>query len=321
MVDSLPAPSPVAVRGLRPCTTGELVDHLFLLYRRHFIPLFYFSAMVQLPPFALEMIRTFFTPSATSSGLALGYIGSFLGWLALTTLGSSAMTDYVANLYLGQPTSIRHALAAMTRRSPAIFVSSVMQYLFVGVALLPCLIPFALGASWWGELTLGGLGFLMVFAVVCLAPGLVLLVRYLLVLPAVMLEKRAGWSALRRSSELIRFDPHLGFFYWGETRISIVLLVVGVVHLFVAMVSHVPVLVSGVEELLRGNINPEMITLSPLMAMATHLLTFLGSSLLAPLYVIAATLFYYDIRVRKEAYDLELLAASLPPAPSTPAQT
>ena len=43
----------------------------------------------------------------------------------------------------------------------------------------------------------------------------------------------------------------------------------------------------------------------------------LGTALIAPLYVIAGTVFYDDVRVRKEAYDLELLAEELQPAATT----
>ena len=33
-----------------------------------------------------------------------------------------------------------------------------------------------------------------------------------------------------------------------------------------------------------------------------------------PFYYVLTTLFYYDLRVRKEAYDLEMLASRLNPA-------
>jgi hypothetical protein len=43
----------------------------------------------------------------------------------------------------------------------------------------------------------------------------------------------------------------------------------------------------------------------------SQILTFLAGSLILPLYVIATTLFYYDIRIRREGFDLEFLAEQL----------
>ena len=42
---------------------------------------------------------------------------------------------------------------------------------------------------------------------------------------------------------------------------------------------------------------------------------FLGASLAGPLLTIALTLVYYDARVRKEGFDLELMMANLSLAP------
>jgi hypothetical protein len=40
----------------------------------------------------------------------------------------------------------------------------------------------------------------------------------------------------------------------------------------------------------------------------SQILTFLAGSLILPLYSIATTLFYYDIRIRREGFDLEFMA-------------
>lgn len=51
-------------------------------------------------------------------------------------------------------------------------------------------------------------------------------------------------------------------------------------------------------------------------ARASAALGLLGGALVAPFGAVAATLFYYDLRIRKEAFDLELLARDLPPVPA-----
>jgi hypothetical protein len=40
--------------------------------------------------------------------------------------------------------------------------------------------------------------------------------------------------------------------------------------------------------------------------------TFLGGTLALPVATIACTVFYYDLRVRKEAFDLQMMMASVP---------
>jgi hypothetical protein len=43
----------------------------------------------------------------------------------------------------------------------------------------------------------------------------------------------------------------------------------------------------------------------------SQVMTFLAGSLILPLYSIATTLFYYDIRIRREGFDLEFMAGRL----------
>jgi hypothetical protein len=44
---------------------------------------------------------------------------------------------------------------------------------------------------------------------------------------------------------------------------------------------------------------------------ASQILMFLAGSLILPLYSIATTLFYYDIRIRREGFDLEYMSGQL----------
>jgi hypothetical protein len=53
--------------------------------------------------------------------------------------------------------------------------------------------------------------------------------------------------------------------------------------------------------------------LGPLRIMVSAVGAFLGTSVVAPLLEIALTLIYYDERVRKEGFDLQLMMANLQP--------
>lgn len=304
------------------------MDLSFQLYRRHFIPLFYFSALVQTLPFAIGLMLSFFHWNPSLSMLRehpsqiLFVVISFLVSIAFFALGESGLTYYVARIYLGQPVTLRDAFNAMCRRSVSILYSTGLKYFFISIAFSLVLIPFIISPFLPETINvfilLPGL-FLLGF--VLFIPWLVLAVRYLLVGPVVILEELKGLRALRRSSEIIRYDPGLGFFYWGETRLSLLLLVIAVINLLVVLLTRTPVLIASLGEILHGNLNPETMSIPLAVTLFTYLLNFLGSSLVAPLYVIAGTLFYYDVRVRKEAFDLELMADALKPQPPSSPQS
>jgi hypothetical protein len=49
-----------------------------------------------------------------------------------------------------------------------------------------------------------------------------------------------------------------------------------------------------------------------------NLATFISGAVAGPLLTIGLSLMYYDLRVRKEGFDLQLMLAALDPNPSTP---
>jgi hypothetical protein len=127
-------------------------------------------------------------------------------------------------------------------------------------------------------------------AMLLLVPGLILIVHYAFVVPVAVLERISGWQALRRSRELGK-----GFF-WR---------VCGIVFLSYAVVFVVSWLIGGVLVVVRMMVR---LSLSlPVVGMIANLLALP----LAPLPAIVLVLLYYDLRVRKEAYDSAALAEDL----------
>jgi hypothetical protein len=51
----------------------------------------------------------------------------------------------------------------------------------------------------------------------------------------------------------------------------------------------------------------------------SNLGTFVGSTLATPVVTIATTVFYYDLRVRKEAFDLQMMMSAVPAVNQPPA--
>jgi hypothetical protein len=308
--------SPMA-NDLRPLTIGELIDRTFQLYRRHFVQLFLFSSLIYSLWFMLGVVMTFLGWDLRSmNGLRNVMMGllclpAYLIVFSLMKLGEGALVYFVSELYLGRKPFLREAFAALRNRVWPMLWTTFLKTVIMTLAFLLAFVPLVVIIVRGGHLSWRSVVILLFSILLLLIPGLILAVRYLLTDQAVMLENKSGWLAIRRSTELIRHDPGLGFMYWGETRISIILLVIVVASILIGCVSSIPALISRIPGLMRGNYTAMDMDLPTGVKIVTHLLNFLGSSLVAPLFAIAKTAFYYDARVRKEGFDLELMAGSI----------
>ena len=136
-----------------------------------------------------------------------------------------------------------------------------------------------------------GLGFLLL-----LIPGVILAVGLALAIPAVVLEPRTSASgALSRSWELTR-GARWRLFGLGITLLVLLYVpVVAITGLFALLLPESAGMFSG------GSLGMVMaIAVGGLVQMFIY-----------PLFYCVLTVTYYDLRVRKEGFDLELLASTL----------
>ncbi len=148
--------------------------------------------------------------------------------------------------------------------------------------LIACSILFAL---------LVGIG-----VILFLIPGVILAVGLMLAFPALVLENTATpTSALHRSWELTR----------GSRLRMFALLVTLVVLLYIPVVA-----LSAVASLVLSGASDAR----AMSGTVTVVLAGLVQLLVYPLFYCVLTVAYYDLRVRKEGFDLEVLASTLQPA-------
>jgi hypothetical protein len=313
---------------LRPLTTGELIDRGFTLYRHHFAGLLLIALLSQAAPLLVQVLTTTLHLMPTQaeamhpSGGLFRAFGLFFLILLLSQLVSFAlevvMTFYVAEAYLGRPPSVKQGF----RRWAACWGGSVwtclLNRVFYALTLLFPLLALIAVEVWYlvyPPASLVGLalflGGTMTLAILSLAPALIVFMRLMLTVPVLALENLAGWPACRRSSTLVRYDPKLGFFYWGETRLSILLLPLFVIQLLTSSLTSVPMIVSQINDAVRHGATTQFSNPSDAVVVGSQILTYLAGSLILPLYTIAVTLFYYDVRIRREGFDLEFLAGRL----------
>lgn len=311
---------------LRPMSLSDMLDAAFRLYRKHFLTFIGIAALLLVPiaivqflvqlPYARALERFAAAPLAARPGQSaldlfpfaelLPYYGiiialSVVQYLLLYNLMIGALANAIASSYMGQPISILGAYRLGWRRLRALLGASLAPLLLslLGVALVG---GCALGAFWTlgvrtGEqpniglaivAVLGLFGMLIAFGCI----SLFFYVRLLLATQAIVIEGLGALDGLRRSWRLV------GQALWRS--IGIVLLV----FLMAAIVSYIVQL-----PLLAVSAASTFLLKSLVLTQALNALaTYATQILILPLQFIIFTLLYYDLRVRKEGYDLELQA-------------
>jgi hypothetical protein len=326
-----PSPATSAVSApvdLRPLTTGELIDRGFALYRAHFAGFLLLALLCQSAPLLDQIVITALKLDPTADDLRQSP-GTFFAKIGIiTAIALTAqivvfcfevvITFYIADAYLGEIPSVKQSLRKFTRCFLSTVWTCVLNRILIGLTFL---FPFvALAALYFCLLFYPPLTFLPILTfsgvallafVASMAPVLVVFMRLMVTIPALAFEGLSGWEAIRRSAALVRYDPGLGLFYWGEMRLSFLLLPLFAIELLIFSLTSLPVTLHHIGELMRHGSSGQMAAPPDSIMIVSQVLTFLAVSLILPLYSIATTLFYYDIRIRREGFDLEFMAEQM----------
>jgi hypothetical protein len=136
-----------------------------------------------------------------------------------------------------------------------------------------------------------GVGFVFLFI-----PGIVLAVGLALAIPTVVLEPRSPSAALSRSWELTRGSR------WRIFGLGLTLLVL----LYIPVVA-----VTGLVAVILPQAAGERFGPASLSTISAIAIGGVVQMFIYPLFYCVLTVTYYDLRVRKEGFDLELLASAL----------
>ncbi len=277
---------------LRILALGDLLDETVRLYRRDFVRFVGVAALATVPILVVQMASAFLqtrtlTPFLRSSGSsspdpsvygpimlqsAVQIGGAVIAGI-MTMLMVGALAYVAGTSYLGQPATMGQGYRLALRRFPVMLGAGAL----IGLILLLLGVFTLIPCIGW----LGGPA----------AIAFVLVNSSLLLLPVIMLEGHGVRTSLRRTWALSKSQ------FWRVLAIAVIM------YLFNLAVIGGPASVVSVlvAVTLENTILASVISL---------VMSALVSLIFTPLWSVCQTLLYYDARVRREAFDLELIAGT-----------
>lgn len=297
---------------LRPLSLGELLDRAFALYRRNF---WLFAGIMTVPACLLVPANAAYlranglqipwdpTLSSRPHNSGFTFVLLFASWIVYA-VAQAAATYAVADTYLGRPTTVRASYGRVRGHFWRIIWVSVnvgfrvfglMFVLVFGAAIAAASLFKVIG----GPASAAVLGFAaLAFMLGAFALAVAFAMRYALCLPAMLLEEIKGGASIRRS--VLLSDGRRGQIFLAILLGFLLMYATGILFQgpFYAAVAIARI----------GGRLPIW------MALAMPVSGAIGGVIAGPLLLIILVIFYYDVRVRKEAFDLQQMMASLPEA-------
>ena len=280
---------------LRPLSLGEILDRTFSLYRRNFLLFLGITAIPHLLVLGLNLVQVLIVkapnmvPVRTTTQFQAGPANSFLAFGIVG--GILALIIYVVSFLFAQGGTI-YAVSDLYLGRPTTIGASLSRMWGQLLNLL-------------GVMILNGLATLAAF-IFLIIPGIYVACRLSTCIPAALLEDLGARESLERSYTLTKDNAGRAFviylLYFCLLYAALFLFAVPF-GILLAMSAKDPNMARWAAALMQvGN--------------------FFATVLVSPFILIATSVFYYDLRVRKEAFDLQLMmnpgGNPASPSPSVP---
>lgn len=262
---------------LRPLSLGEILDRTFTLYRKHFVLFLGITAIPHLLPLGLNLVEVTF-----SSPTALGMPNARVTGFAAGNEGMAALAKLLGVIVT--------LIAFLFSQGGTVYAVSDL-YLGRTTTISDSL------KKMWGQLAnlfgvslLNGLA-VLVSALALIIPGIYVACRLVTCIPAALLEDLGARASLERSWDLTRDNAGRSFLIYVlylAMLYGIVLLAMIPFTLMIAAAPKDPAMFRSATALLQVG-------------------TFVAQTLVGPFFLIAISVFYYDLRVKKEAFDLQMM--------------
>ncbi|MFV0387718.1 MAG: hypothetical protein ACK5NT_03095 [Pyrinomonadaceae bacterium] len=312
--------------SIAPLGAGDLVDRAIRFYRENFWTFVFIAS----PPVLIGLVallgwtmlaRNLFNVNAQSPDEEIGYriflyIGSIVIYLiqivATLTVMGGACRNFVRHLLYGEPIGFRATYKSVRNRFWGLisassiltsifgFIGVVVFYLvLIAVAIMVMLAAYVLESHIWLASLVSILVSLIAFAVGWILYFLVIS-RFIYVPQVMLVEGQGVFSAISRSVTLA------GNNVW---RVSVLVLFTTVATWSALAILYLPIgwiaWVRGIPLVqFQGDFVPIWFQI------AGSIISQVSIILLVPVWMIGLSLLYIDDRVRREGYDIELMAAA-----------
>ena len=312
---------------LEPISTGDIIDRAVRLYRRNFTPLVAITAVPTLIGYVVSVMfwsgyTSLITATASTRGVPVSAIWMILLgglgypiWAYAMLLTVSGLSRVVGDhLMLSEPITFRRCLAAVRRRLGAITLMGlivvmmlVLAYIVFSIVVFILMLAGTLlvgviaAASLPQWITTTVLVVLVIVGVAAALLAVLMVVARVVFLPQiVMIEGQSAGNALGRAMRLGK-----GNWY----RVAAIALFTYFISTSLLAAFTVPVLTALY---FSDSLSPEFF-IGPTWSILYNSFGQISNLLSLPIWIISFTLLYFDSRVRKEAYDLDLIAREINP--------
>ncbi len=279
--------SQTAIPAMQPMSFTDILDGMFTLYRSHFRLFLGIAVVYLVVGFSMDQIYMYFTIERGMEYSFTILFGYLLGTFLLSVLVSGGLIYASAHAFLKRDITAGDALKQTLQRFLSLF----------GSALLWILAAFGL------FITIIGIPFSIYFGV-----------RWGLYSLPVLFEKTSATKALKRSTELVKGT------WWRVFGIMLAIFLITLMIGFILQTSFWVIFNSII-----GPTAAEKVAEEPTFWEAFRLfflptpkdigwtvytirsfVTLCISTLLMPIGSVGSALLYFDMRIRKEAYDIEM---------------
>ena len=269
---------------LQPMDFTDILDGIFSFYRSHFRLFLTIGVVYFVLSFSIDMISVFLlgTDATPGTGLAI-LVFIILFTFVVSTFVAAGLSYASAHVYLGREITPEAALQRAWQRFWTYLVSFILWSLVVGGLTITIIgIPFAIYFS----------------------------VRWGLYSLPVLLEGTTVSNALRRSTQLVKGT------WWRVFGIMLAISLISFMIYFILEASSGFLLSwmgvteaeepTGLLDTLRQLFVPTPSEIEWFSYTIRGMVSLSIATLTMPISVIGSTLLYFDLRIRKEAYDIEM---------------
>ena len=271
---------------LQPMNFTDILDGIFTVYRNHYRLLLEVAAVYLVLGFAVDLISAYLIIEATPSTIFVIAGFSLMATSVISLVVTAGVMYASAQVYLTREMTSGTAFQQAFRRFWSYLGSSVLYLLAViGLCITVIGIPF----------------------------GIYFGVRWSLYSLPVLLEESKAWNALGRSTELVKGN------WW---RVLGILLSIYLISFMITIILYISVEFiltlsgiiateqadggNGLLDMLRRLFAPTPTEAGWVTYAIQRFVGLLIATLTMPIALIGSTLLYFDLRIRKEAFDIEM---------------